>query len=98
MLKLFRTVPLIAALTFIIWTENNRISSEENETRKALCSDVYNIRRQFPADESVRRKWIAFVRTKREPNDWTPGSGHICSDHFSVNNYEGKKSGKIVGF
>ena len=45
--------------------------------------------RQFPADESVRRQWIAFVRTKREPNSWTPDSGHICSDHFSAENYKG---------
>ena len=65
--------------------------AKKTKTRKALCSDVYNIRRQFPADESVRRKWTAFVRTKREANDWTPGSVHICSDHFSVNNYDGKK-------
>ncbi|XP_068756296.1 uncharacterized protein [Montipora capricornis] len=52
---------------------------------------------QFPADESVRQKWIAFVRTKREPYSWTPGSGHICSDHFSVDSYEGFGA-KIAGF
>ena len=52
---------------------------------------------QFPADESVRRQWIAFVRTKREPNSWTPGSGHICSDHFSADDYEGFGA-KVAGF
>ena len=51
---------------------------------------------QFPADESVQRQQIAFVRTKREPNGWTPVSGHICSDHFSVNNYE-RFHAKIAG-
>ena len=52
---------------------------------------------QFPADESVRRQWIAFVRTKREPNSWTPGSGHICSDHFSADDYE-VFGAKVAGF
>ena len=52
---------------------------------------------QFPADESVRRQRIAFVRTKREPNSWTPGSGHICSDHFSADDYEGFGA-KVAGF
>ena len=52
---------------------------------------------QFPADESVRRQWIAFVRTKREPNSWTPGSGHICSDHVSADSYE-EFAAKIAGF
>ena len=52
---------------------------------------------QFPADESVRRQWIAFVRTKREPNSWTPGSGHICSDHFSADDYE-LFGAKVAGF
>ena len=52
---------------------------------------------QFPADESVRRQWIAFVRTKREPNSWTPGSGYICSDNFSANDYEGFGA-KVAGF
>ena len=35
MLKLSRTVPLLAALTLIIWTENNRISSKENENQES---------------------------------------------------------------
>ena len=52
---------------------------------------------QFPADKSVRRQWLAFVRTKREPNSWTPGSGHICSDHFSADSCEGLGA-KIAGF
>ena len=52
---------------------------------------------QFPADESVRRQRIAFVRTKREPNSWTPGSGHICSDHFSADDYE-VFGAKVAGF
>ena len=41
--------------------------------------------------------WIAFVRTKREPNSWTPGSGHICNDHFSADSYKGFGA-KIAGF
>ena len=52
---------------------------------------------QFPADESLGRQWIAFVRTTREPNSWTPGSGHICSDHFSADDYEGFGA-KVAGF
>ena len=52
---------------------------------------------QFPADESVRRQWIAFVRSKREPNSWPPGSSHICSDHFSADSYEGFAA-KIAAF
>ena len=52
---------------------------------------------QFPADESVRRQWIAFVQTKREPYSWTPSSGHICSHHFSAESYEGLGA-KIAGF
>lgn len=52
---------------------------------------------QFPADESVRRQWIAFVRAKREPNSWKPGSGHICSDQFTADSYEGFGA-KIAGF
>ena len=52
---------------------------------------------QFPADESLRRQWIAFVRTKREHNSWTPSSGHICSDHFSADDYEGFGA-KVAGF
>ena len=74
------------------------------KTREALCSDVYNKANldgvsphQFPADESVRRQRMAFVLTKRESKSWTPGSGHICSDHFSADNYEGFRT-KIAGF
>ena len=52
---------------------------------------------QFPADESVRRQWITSVQTKREPNSWTAGSGHICSDHFSADDYEGFGA-KVAGF
>ena len=25
---------------------------------------------------------------KREPNSWTPGSGYICSDHFTADSYK----------
>ncbi|KAK2552510.1 hypothetical protein P5673_026350 [Acropora cervicornis] len=52
---------------------------------------------QLPADESVRLQWIAFVRTKRELNSWTPGSGAICNDHFSADSYEGFGA-KMAGF
>ena len=39
-LKLSKPVLLLAALTFTIWTENNKMQNKENETREALCSDV----------------------------------------------------------
>ena len=39
-LKLSKPVLLLAALTFTIWTENNKMENKENETREALCSDV----------------------------------------------------------
>ena len=29
------------------------------------------------------------MRSKREPSSWTPGSGHICSAHFTDDSYEG---------
>ena len=45
--------------------------------------------RLFPGGESVQRQWIAFVRTKREPNSWISGSGHICRNDFSADNYHG---------
>ena len=50
---------------------------------------------QFPADDNVRRQWIAFVRTKREPSIWTPGSSHICSEHFTGDEGFGAK---LAGF
>ena len=43
---------------------------------------------QFPTDEKIRQKWIDFVVRKRDPKSWTPGSGHICSDHFEKNDFE----------
>ena len=52
---------------------------------------------QFPADKSVRQQWIAIVWTKREPNSWTPGLGHICSNDFSADSYEGFRA-KIAPF
>ena len=52
---------------------------------------------QFPADENVRRQWIAFVRSKREPSSWTPGSDHICSAYFTDDNYE-RFGAKLAGF
>ena len=52
---------------------------------------------QFPADENVIRQGIAFVRSKREPSSWTPGSGHICSAHFTDDSYEGFGA-KLAGF
>ena len=39
---------------------------------------------QFPADESVRRQCIAFVRTKREPTSWTPGSVTFAATIFQL--------------
>ena len=51
---------------------------------------------QFPKDEKVRQKWIEFVVSKRDPKSWTPGCGHVCSDHFEekdFENYYAKMSG-----
>ena len=45
--------------------------------------------RLFPGGESAQRQWIAFVRTKREPNSWISGSGYICRNDFSADNYHG---------
>ena len=53
--------------------------------------------RLFPGGERVQRQWIAFVRTKREPNSWISGSGHICRDDFSADNHQGLGE-KISGF
>ena len=44
-----------------------------------------------------RRQWISFVRPKREPDSWRPGSGHICSDHFMTEDYHGYGV-KLAGF
>ena len=30
-----------------------------------------------------------FKKKKKEPNSWTPGLGHICSNHFLPDNYKG---------
>ena len=43
----------------------------------------------FPTDEKFLWQWISFVRQKREPDSWRPGSGHICSDHFLPEDYHG---------
>ena len=45
---------------------------------------------QFPGsdEEPRRRKWISFVLAKRS-DDWNPGSGYICSDHFPDDCFEG---------
>ena len=52
---------------------------------------------QFPTDEKFHRQWISFVRQKREPDSWRPGSGHICSDHFMPEDYHGYGV-KLAGF
>lgn len=43
---------------------------------------------QFPKNKKIRQKWIEFVLKKRESKSWTPGSGHICSNHFKENDFE----------
>lgn len=52
---------------------------------------------QFPKDPSLRRQWIAFVLAKRDDKTWTPGTGHICSSHFTKDDYEDFGS-KLAGF
>ena len=37
------------------------------------------------------------MRSKREPSSWTPGSGHICSAHFTDDSYE-EFGVKLAGF
>ena len=44
---------------------------------------------QFPTDEKFCRQWISFVREKIKPDSWRPRSGHICSDHFILEDYHG---------
>lgn len=44
---------------------------------------------QFPKNEKIRRQWISFVQQKRDPSGWRAGSGHICSDHFTPEDYHG---------
>ena len=51
---------------------------------------------QFPRHDPLRRQWIQFVLRKRD-NDWKPGSGHICSNHFSPDCFEGMGA-KLAGF
>jgi hypothetical protein len=52
---------------------------------------------QFPKEPSLRRQWIAFVLTKRDDKTWTPGTGHVCSSHFTEDDYESYGS-KLAGF
>ena len=52
---------------------------------------------QFPKDSNLSRKWTTFVRHKRDPKTWTPGSGYVCSAHFLSQDYEGYGA-KIAGF
>ena len=52
---------------------------------------------QFPRDPSLCQKWNKFVLAKRDGKAWTPGTGHICSDHFLANDYEGYGA-KLAGF
>lgn len=40
---------------------------------------------KFPRNVKTREKWDKFVRSKRQ--NWTPGSGHICSDHFKQDDF-----------
>ena len=42
---------------------------------------------KFPTEEKVRRQWVSFVRQKRDTDSWKQGSGHICSDHFTPEDY-----------
>ena len=52
---------------------------------------------QFPKEPTLRRQWISFVLTKRDDKTWTPGTGHICSSHFTEDDYESYGS-KLAGF
>lgn len=51
---------------------------------------------QFPRHDPLRRQWIQFVLRKRD-DDWKPGSGHICSNHFTPDCFEGMGA-KLAGF
>ena len=33
-------------------------------------------------------EWVSFVRQKRDSDSWKQGSGHICSDHFTPEDYQ----------
>ena len=51
---------------------------------------------QFLKNDRLWQEWIQFVLTKRDDN-WQPGSGHICSNHFSPECYHGMGA-KLAGF
>ena len=51
---------------------------------------------QFPKNDRLRQQWIQFAPAKRDDN-WQPGSGHICSNHFSPECYHGMGA-KLAGF
>ena len=56
---------------------------------------------QFPDDPDLKQKWIRFVYHKRDKDDWSldsmPGTGHICSDHFTTADYTNFMA-KTAGF
>ena len=52
---------------------------------------------KFPKDVEIQSKWNSFVLTKRDPKTWTTGTGHIWSDHFKQDDYEGYGS-RLSGF
>ena len=61
-LKLYKTGPLLTALKSIIWTESNRISSEENENQRGAV--LVFITKQMLLNGSVRRQWLHLFEQK----------------------------------
>ena len=43
---------------------------------------------QFPSDDKLRKKWNTFVLQDRDEKYWTPGSGYVCSEHFTASDFE----------
>ena len=68
----------------------NQASAARNTNRDGVSLH------QFPINETYRGQWTAFVLAKRT-DDWTPGSGDICSFHFTPDCYEGIGA-KLAGF
>ena len=42
---------------------------------------------KFATEEKLRRQWVSLVCQRRNSDSWKPGSGHICSHHFTPEDY-----------
>ena len=77
-------------------------SKKEREPRKhcvvMFCNNTnaQNVSlHQFPKIDWLRQHWFQFVPAKRDDN-WQPGFGYICRNHFSPECYHGMGA-KLAG-